>query len=122
MCPFFLRESRAKLRRFWFICKGNSAAPHVVAELHPFEEIDVQRTAQTSWSSRTTKLEELNLKAKEQRRTRVAADTVARGSAEVPDRREANQGCDRALQRSGGAACTCWTTTRNSWVKSLGQT
>ena len=45
-------------------------------------------------------LEELNLKAKEQRRNRVAPRQDPGRAAEVPDRRKAHQGRDRALQRS----------------------
>ena len=45
-------------------------------------------------------LEELNLKAKEQRRNRVAPRQGSGGTAQVPDRRKADQGRDRALQRS----------------------
>ena len=44
-------------------------------------------------------LEELNLKAKEQRKNRVAARQDPGRTPQVPDRREAHQGRDRAVQR-----------------------
>ncbi len=45
-------------------------------------------------------LEDLNLKAKEQRRNRSPIGRDPGGAAEVFDRREADQGRDRAVQRS----------------------
>ncbi len=45
-------------------------------------------------------LEQLNLKAKEQRKNRVAVHKVQEDRIKVSDRREADQGCDRAFQRS----------------------
>ena len=44
-------------------------------------------------------LEELNLKAKEQRKNRVADAQDPRRAPEIPDRRKAHQGRDRAVQR-----------------------
>ena len=48
-------------------------------------------------------LEELNLKAKEQRKNRCPAQN-SRGADQVSDRRKADQGRDRAFQRSGRPA------------------
>ncbi len=45
-------------------------------------------------------LEELNLKAKEQRKNRVADPQDPGTATEIPDGRKADQGCDRAFQRS----------------------
>ena len=45
-------------------------------------------------------LEELNLKAKEQRKNRVALHKDSRRPAQVSDRRKAHQGGDGAVQRS----------------------
>ena len=49
-------------------------------------------------------LEELNLQAKEQRMKRVAAHKIQEERLKVSDGREAHQGCDRAVQRSGRAS------------------
>ena len=44
-------------------------------------------------------LEELNLKAKEQRKSRMPVDKIREDTAQVPDRRERHQGRDRSFQR-----------------------
>ena len=59
-------------------------------------------------------LEELNLKAKEQRKNRVRVGQDSGRASQVPHRREADQGRHACCSATSKAVCTCSITTRSS--------